>query len=67
MEYPVSITLDKDNYQAPSDIPGLENYVIGKEARSIIAEQWKEHNREGMEEAARFIALNGSFADDNRN
>ncbi|MGL9735296.1 MAG: type II toxin-antitoxin system CcdA family antitoxin [Symbiopectobacterium sp.] len=40
----------------------MDNDVIGKEARSIIAEHWKEHNREGMEEAAIFMAQNGSFA-----
>ncbi|QGY33074.1 type II toxin-antitoxin system antitoxin CcdA [Pantoea cypripedii] len=70
MKHRVNVTVDKDNYQILSaagvNISGLVNDVIGKEARRIKAEQWKEDNREGMEEVARFIALNGSFADENR-
>jgi len=49
------------------NISGLVNDAISKEARRIKAEQWKTENREGMEEVARFIAQNGSFADENRN
>ncbi|MBE5215717.1 type II toxin-antitoxin system antitoxin CcdA [Pectobacterium sp. A535-S3-A17] len=67
----VSVTVDKDNYQVLSaagvNISGLVNDAIGKEARRIKAEEWKKENREGMEEVARFIAQNGSFADENRN
>lgn len=63
--------MDKDNYQVLSaagvNISGLVNDVIGKEARRIKAEAWKKENREGMEEVARFITQNGSFADENRN
>ncbi|ARA77880.1 hypothetical protein RC90_13735 [Pectobacterium brasiliense] len=71
MKHRVSVTVDKDNYQVLSaagvNISGLVNDAIGKEARRIKAEEWKKENREGMEEVARFIALHGSFADENRN
>lgn len=71
MKHRVSVTVDKDNYQVLSaagvNISGLVNDAIGKEARRIKTEEWKEENREGMEEVAQFIALNGSFADENRN
>lgn len=70
MKHRISVTVDKDNYQVLSaagiNISGLVNDVIGKEARRIKTEVWKEKNREGMEEVAQFIALNGSFADENR-
>ncbi|MBA0196783.1 type II toxin-antitoxin system antitoxin CcdA [Pectobacterium brasiliense] len=71
MKHRVSVTVDKDNYQVLSaagvNISGLVNDAIGKEARRIKAEEWKKENREGMEEVARFIAQNGSLADENRN
>jgi len=71
MKHRVSVTVDKENYlvlnAAGVNISGLVNDVIGKEARRIKAEEWKEQNREGMEEVASFIAKNGSFADENRN
>lgn len=71
MKHRVSVTVDKDNYQVLSaagiNISGLVNDVIGKEAHRIKVEEWKKENREGMEEVAQFIALNGSFADENRN
>ncbi|WP_323658553.1 type II toxin-antitoxin system antitoxin CcdA [Pectobacterium versatile] len=71
MKHRVSVTVDKDNYQVLSaagiNISGLVNDAIGKEARRIKAEEWKKENREGMEEVTRFIAQNGSFADENRN
>lgn len=71
MKHRVSVTVDKDHYQVLSaagiNISGLVNEVIGREARRIKAEEWKKENREGMEEIARFIAHNGSFADENRN
>ncbi|PWC10108.1 type II toxin-antitoxin system antitoxin CcdA [Brenneria corticis] len=70
MKHRVSVTVDKDNYQILSaagiNISGLVNDVIGKEARRIKAEEWKKDSREGMEEVARFISQNGSFADENR-
>ncbi|MBN3264439.1 type II toxin-antitoxin system antitoxin CcdA [Pectobacterium brasiliense] len=71
MKRRISIAVDKYDYQILSaagvNISGLVNDVIGKEARRIKAEEWKKENREGMEEVARFIAQNGSFADENRN
>ncbi|MEH0874780.1 type II toxin-antitoxin system antitoxin CcdA [Pectobacterium cacticida] len=71
MKHRVSVTVDKDNYQVLSaagiNISSLVNDAIGKEARRIKAEAWKNENREGMEEVARFIAQHGSFADENRN
>ncbi|RRO10169.1 type II toxin-antitoxin system antitoxin CcdA [Pectobacterium aquaticum] len=71
MKHRVSVTVDKDNYQVLSaarvNISGLVNDAIGKEARRIKAEEWKKENREGMEEVARFISQNGSFADENKN
>ena len=36
------------------------------EARRLRAERWKAENQEGMAEVARFIEMNGSFADENR-
>lgn len=70
MKHRVSVTVDKDNYQilnaAGVNISGLVNDAIGKEAGRIKAEQWKIDNREGMEEVARFVESNGSFADENR-
>ncbi|XBS69213.1 type II toxin-antitoxin system antitoxin CcdA [Acerihabitans sp. KWT182] len=71
MKHRISVTVDKDNYQvlnaAGVNISGLVNEVIGREARRIKAEKWKKENHEGMEEVSRFIAKNGSFADENRN
>lgn len=70
MKHRISVTVDKENYQflnaAGVNISGLVNDVIGKEARRIKAEEWKKENREGMEEVAKFIVQNGSFADENR-
>ncbi|KQN64585.1 type II toxin-antitoxin system antitoxin CcdA [Erwinia sp. Leaf53] len=70
MKHRVSVTVDKDHYQVLSDsginVSGLVNDAIGREARRIKSEEWKKDNREGMEEVARFIAQNGSFADENR-
>ncbi|WP_409159676.1 type II toxin-antitoxin system antitoxin CcdA [Pectobacterium sp. B2J-2] len=64
------VSVDKDNYQVLSaagvNISGLVNDAVGKAARRIKAEEWKRENREGMEEVARFVAQNGSFADENR-
>ncbi|MCL6326121.1 type II toxin-antitoxin system antitoxin CcdA [Pectobacterium polaris] len=71
MKRRISITMDKDDYQILSaagvNISELVNGAIGKEARRIKAEARKKENREGMKEVARFIAQNGSFADENRN
>ncbi|WP_233969912.1 type II toxin-antitoxin system antitoxin CcdA [Pectobacterium versatile] len=71
MKSRTSIAVDKDDYQVQSaagvNISGLVNDAIGKEARRIKAEEWKKENREGMENVAKFIAQNSSFADENRN
>ena len=71
MKHRISVTVDRDNYQALSsagiNISGLVNEAIRKEASKIKAEQWKADNRESMEEVANFIAQRGSFADENRN
>ncbi|MFJ5317583.1 type II toxin-antitoxin system antitoxin CcdA [Pectobacterium versatile] len=71
MKNRTSIAVDKDDYQVQSaagvNISGLVNDAIGKEARRIKAEAWKKENREGMEDVAKFIAQNSSFADENRN
>ncbi|MEI7144731.1 type II toxin-antitoxin system antitoxin CcdA [Pectobacterium brasiliense] len=71
MKRRISIAVDKNDNQVPNatEIPisGLVNDVIGKETHRIKTEVWKKENREGMEDVARFIAQNGSFADENRN
>ncbi|PUG83591.1 type II toxin-antitoxin system CcdA family antitoxin, partial [Klebsiella pneumoniae] len=36
------------------------------EARRLRSERWQAENQEGMAEVARFIEMNGSFADENR-
>ncbi|GKW03811.1 type II toxin-antitoxin system antitoxin CcdA [Pectobacterium carotovorum] len=71
MKHRISIAVDKDDNQSPNSagipISGLVNDVIGKEANRIKTEVWKKENREGMEDVAKFIAKNSSFADENRN
>ncbi|MEQ9889697.1 type II toxin-antitoxin system antitoxin CcdA [Pectobacterium aroidearum] len=71
MKRRINIAVDNDDNQIPNaagvPISGLVNDVIGKEAHCIKTEVWKKENREGMENVARFIAQNGSFADENRN
>ncbi|MEI7180144.1 type II toxin-antitoxin system antitoxin CcdA [Pectobacterium carotovorum] len=71
MKHRISIAVDKDDYQVLSaagvNISELVNDTLGKEARPIKTEAWKKENREGMEDVAKFIAQNGSFADENRN
>ncbi|MGR6773256.1 type II toxin-antitoxin system antitoxin CcdA [Pectobacterium brasiliense] len=71
MKRRISIAVDKGDYQILSaagvNISELVNDALGKEARRIKTEAWKKENREGMENVARFIAKNGSFADENRN
>ncbi|MBA0204889.1 type II toxin-antitoxin system antitoxin CcdA [Pectobacterium aroidearum] len=71
MKRRISIAVDKDHNQisnaAGVPISGLVNDAIGIEAHCIKTEVWKKENREGMENVARFIAKNGSFADENRN
>ncbi|MEQ9772103.1 type II toxin-antitoxin system antitoxin CcdA [Pectobacterium jejuense] len=71
MKHRISMAVDKNDSQIPNatgiPISGLVNDVIGEKVRSIKAEKWEKKNREGMEDVARFIAQNGSFADENRN
>lgn len=45
---------------------GLVSTTMQNEARRLRAERWKAENQEGMAEVARFIEMNGSFADENR-
>lgn len=70
MKQRISVTVDNDDYQllkaANVNISGLVNIAMQNEARRLKAERWQAENREGMEEVARFIELNGSFADENR-
>ncbi|MBN3216399.1 type II toxin-antitoxin system antitoxin CcdA [Pectobacterium polaris] len=71
MKHRISMAVDKNDNQISNatgvPISGLVNDAIGEEVRCIKAEKWKKENREGMEDVARFIAKNGSFADENRN
>ncbi|TYX08537.1 type II toxin-antitoxin system antitoxin CcdA, partial [Klebsiella pneumoniae] len=48
------------------NISGLVNRAMQNEARRLRAERWQAENQEGMAEVARFIEMNGSFADENR-
>ncbi|EFN7499495.1 type II toxin-antitoxin system antitoxin CcdA, partial [Escherichia coli] len=48
------------------NISGLVSTTMQNEARRLRAERWKAENQEGMAEVARFIEMNGSFADENR-
>ncbi|MBW5892558.1 type II toxin-antitoxin system antitoxin CcdA [Pectobacterium polaris] len=71
MKHRISMAVDKNDNQIPNatgvPISGLVNDAIDREARRIKAEEWKKENREGMENVAKFIAKNSSFADENRN
>ncbi|PHP39762.1 plasmid maintenance protein CcdA [Salmonella enterica subsp. enterica serovar Dublin] len=40
--------------------------TMQNEARRLRAKRWKAEKQEGMAEVARFIEMNGSFADENR-
>ncbi len=42
------------------------NRAMQNEARRLRSERWQAENQEGMAEVARFIEMNGSFADENR-
>ncbi|MGP7361221.1 type II toxin-antitoxin system antitoxin CcdA, partial [Klebsiella pneumoniae] len=48
------------------NISALVNRAMQNEARRLRAERWQAENQEGMAEVARFIDMNGSFADENR-
>lgn len=70
MKQRITVTIDGDNYKllkaANVNISGLVNTAMQNEARRLRAERWQAENSEGMAEVARFIELNGSFADENR-
>ena len=70
MKQRITVTVDNENYQllkaADVNISGLVNTAMKNEARRLRAERWQAENQEGMDEVARFIDANGSFADENR-
>lgn len=70
MKQRITVTIDSDSYQllknADVNISGLVNTAMQNEARRLRAERWLTENREGLDEVARFIEANGSFADENR-
>lgn len=70
MKQRITVTIDSDSYRMLKDadinISGLVNTAMQNEARRIRAERWLAENQEGMAEVARFIEMNGSFADENR-
>lgn len=70
MKQCITVTIDSDSYlmlkAADVNISGLVNQAMQNEARRLRAEHWQTENREGMAEVARFIEMNGSFADENR-
>ncbi|TLI07491.1 type II toxin-antitoxin system toxin CcdB [Escherichia coli O25b:H4] len=70
MKQRITVTVDSDSYQLLKaydvNISGLVSTTMQNEARRLRAERWKAENQEGMAEVARFIEMNGSFADENR-
>lgn len=70
MKQRITVTIDSDSYQllksADVNISSLVNRAMQNEARRLRAERWQAENQEGMAEVARFIDMNGSFADENR-
>ncbi|ENG73214.1 protein CcdA [Escherichia coli p0305293.8] len=70
MKQRITVTVDSDSYQLLKaydvNISGLVSTTMKNEARRLRAERWKAENQEGMAEGARFIEMNGSFADENR-
>ncbi|HDW7644730.1 TPA: type II toxin-antitoxin system antitoxin CcdA [Escherichia coli] len=64
------ITVTVDSYQLLKtydvNISGLVSTSMQNEARRLRAKRWQAENQEGMAEVARFIEMNGSFADENR-
>ena len=70
MKQRITVTVDSDSYQLLKaydvNISGLVSTTMQNEARRLRAERWKVENQEGMVEVARFIEMNGSFADENR-
>ena len=70
MKQRITVTIDSDSYQllksADVNISALVNRAMQNEARRLRSERWQGENQEGMAEVARFIEMNGSFADENR-
>nr|WP_181369595.1 type II toxin-antitoxin system antitoxin CcdA [Klebsiella pneumoniae] len=66
----ITVTIDSDSYQllksADVNISATVNRAMQNEARRLRFERWQAENQEGMAEVARFIEMNGSFADENR-
>ncbi|HFP5150770.1 TPA: type II toxin-antitoxin system antitoxin CcdA [Escherichia coli] len=64
------ITVTVDSYQLLKtydvNISGLVSTSMQNEARRLRAKRWQAENQEGMAEVARFIEMNGSFADEYR-
>ncbi|AVT57611.1 type II toxin-antitoxin system antitoxin CcdA [Pectobacterium versatile] len=67
MKHRISIAVDKDDNQSPNSAGIPISGLVNDEANRIKTEVWKKENREGMENVAKFIAQNSSFADENRN
>ena len=70
MKQRITVTIDSDSYQllksADVNISALVNRAMQNEARRLRSERWQAEKQEGMAEVARFIEMNGSFADENR-
>ena len=70
MKQRITVTIDSDSYQllksADVNISALVNRAMQNEARRLRSERWQAENQERMAEVARFIEMNGSFADENR-
>lgn len=70
MKQRISVTVDGENLEllrhADVNISALVNAAMQNEARRLRAERWQAENRDGMDEVARLIEMNGSFADENR-
>ena len=70
MKQRITVTIDSDSYQllksADVNISALVNRAMQNAARRLRSERWQAENQEGMAEVARFIEMNGSFADENR-
>ncbi|HBV6117052.1 TPA: type II toxin-antitoxin system antitoxin CcdA [Klebsiella pneumoniae] len=70
MKQRITVTIDSDSYQllksADVNISALVNRAMQNEARRLRSERLQAENQEGMAEVARFIEMNGSFADENR-
>ncbi|EKK3319941.1 type II toxin-antitoxin system antitoxin CcdA [Salmonella enterica] len=70
MKQRITVIVDSDRYQLfkayDVNISGLVKTTMQHEACRLRAECWQAENQEGMAEVARFIEMNGSFADENR-